>query len=547
MITKDQINELKGRYQGQIIYRARNNSYIFDIFDDRWQLDTKDYLCLEWMYTCNFDEQTFIDIRELLAFSAQTLCPNTVKNHIHTLKKVNGSLTINSLKLIWPNLKETDKKKFKHAITKGVEAEISRFMELARFTSNQKVEYKRAIFDPEKGTYTDFEYKSIKDAFRFATDTQLYKLQKNVLTPSKLNQFGILIACQLMNALVRRPSQLRMMKWSDFLPIGERFSDQRVNETNPIEEPLFSDVEKLHVRTFKGKEGTFRGFAETTSHILIPELSTLVLLYRKNYEKTLTLKLEEKGIKLSKVEINTIMLRCPIFFDQSLFSAPFRSKSELFKAIGSNSDAFHKLASTLRTNIQKYTQKLNFNSERIDSDNLKFNNNRIRHFVLTQGAINGLSSPYLAKITGVTEQAVKPYIDLSFDARLDIDEKMAKNQILNRFGQVSVQDIQRQEGFVVKDEFDTEIGILNNHISCTSCKSKLGAPLGCYPCDNFRPHQEADHQRYLEKAIHKYEINKAMDADKATLKRLRTIILYIQATIETCEELNIAEKGVLDV
>ena len=549
MITKEMISELKSRYKGQLIYRARNDIFSFNIFDDTWQLRTKEYVYLDWMYKYNFDEQSFLDIREHLAFSAQINSPNTLKDFIYIFKQFNVNLNLNYLKSTWPNLKNTTKLRLKQTISKGAEAEIPNFIELNKFISAQKVEYKRAIFDIERGSYSEFEYQSIRNAFRFATDLQLQTVKTShnkVFTSSALNQFGILIACQLMNALVRRPCQLRIMKWSDFLPVGEYFSDHRLNQSNPVDEPLFSDVEKLHVRTFKGKTSEFRGFAETTSHILIPELSTLVLLYKQSYEKKLRVTLEKIGIELSRGELNAIMLCCPLFFDQSLFSTQFQSKTELFKVIKSDSDAFHKLASTLITNIEKFTHKLRFNSERIDRDALKFSNNRLRHFVLTQGAIQGLSSPYLAKITGVTEQAVKPYIDLSFEARLDIDEKMAKNHVLNKFSKISVQDLQRQEGFIVKDEFDTEIGIQLNPTNCSSCKAKIGMPLGCYPCDNFRPYHKANHQHYLEKAVHKYEINKGAGADKATLKRLKTIIIYIQVTIDTCEELKIMEKGISD-
>jgi hypothetical protein len=49
--------------------------------------------------------------------------------------------------------------------------------------------------------------------------------------------------------------------------------------------------------------------------------------------------------------------------------------------------------------------------------------------VLTSGAQQGLSAPYLASITGVTEQAVQPYIELSFEARLEIDLAFAEKDV----------------------------------------------------------------------------------------------------------------------
>jgi len=76
---------------------------------------------------------------------------------------------------------------------------------------------------------------------------------------------SILIGFQLMIAFVRRPTQLVQLKWSDVLPAGESFSNHRAFKTESVPkiDYSFTDIECLQIRTFKGKDGQFRGNAET--------------------------------------------------------------------------------------------------------------------------------------------------------------------------------------------------------------------------------------------------------------------------------------------
>lgn len=66
--------------------------------------------------------------------------------------------------------------------------------------------------------------------------------------------------------------------------------------------------------------------------------------------------------------------------------------------------------------------------------------------------------------------------------------------------------------------------------------------MGCYPCDNFRPLETANHQQYLDKAERKLAIN-SQSGHPATVKRLQTIILYIRVTIMLCEERKTMKVG----
>ncbi|MGF1761139.1 hypothetical protein L4D76_25105 [Photobacterium sagamiensis] len=545
--NKKTVEQLKQDFDGQRRYRAKNDAYTFDIFDDTWQLGTKSFLYLAWMHDKGHDWQTFVDLRVLLAETASQLAYNTVNGRAKVFKTLGNNLSPAVFQLAWLSLSDGYKNQLSSALAFAVnKAGLTQFKEIAEFTQANRPEFQKGnnILDPEKGVYSEVEYQSLKEQLRLATDNQS-RLTSEISHGSRgILVFGNLIACQLMVAIIRRPTQLAQLKWADVLPVGQRFSDHRQsnNESVPTSEYLFSDVERVHVRTFRGKDGMFRSKAESRSHRLEPDLSVLLLTYRQQYESVLTQSLEKQGISLTNDGRRQIMLRCPLFAEEQLFTIPFLTKSNLFKALGSRSDAFHRSAATLQITITKFTANFDLKSDRIESNKLKLGNNRLRHTVLTLGARQGLSAPYLAKITGVTEAAVKPYIDLSVEARVDIDQAFANKDVLRKFGCIPVNDLLKQDGFVVRNEFDEEIGIQSNPVNCASCASKLGAPLGCYPCDNFTANEDADHQQYLDKALAKYEINKA-EANKATVKKLRRIILYIQATIDVCNERKLAAKG----
>ncbi|HDY7974065.1 TPA: hypothetical protein RQK67_004139 [Vibrio vulnificus] len=543
IINKNEFEFLKQSFDGQRVYQAKNDAYGFDIFDDIWQLGTKSFVHLTWMYDIGYDWKTFVELRVLLAKMASKLAFNTVDSRQNALKSLGDNLTPSAFRLVWSSLTDPYKKILSGTLSFAVnKAGLKQFKEIADFASEHcpKISAGNNILDPEKGVYSEIEYDSIKEKLRLATDNKI-KVCKG---PKGILAFSNAMASQLMVALVRRPCQLVQLKWSDLLPVGQGFSDYRqsTEEPTPDSEYLFCDVDCLHIRLFQGKEGLFRVNAERNSRRLEPDLSALIITYRQQYESVLVLSLKKQGISLGLDELHQIMLRCPLFPEEQLFTIQFGSKSNLFKALGSMSDSFHKTSDALQQAISNFSVGLGLKSDRIESSKLRLSNDRLRHTVLTGAALQGLSAPYLASITNVTEKAVSPYIELSFEARLAIDQAFAEKDVLLKFGKMSVKELQNRYNYVVRNEFDEEIGIHINPENCASCASKLGAPLGCYPCDNFTAIEEANHQQYLDKALIKYEVNK-QDGNKVTLKKIRKIILYIQATIKICEERKLAEKG----
>jgi hypothetical protein len=174
-------------------------------------------------------------------------------------------------------------------------------------------------------------------------------------------------------------------------------------------------------------------------------------------------------------------------------------------------------------------------SERIDRTKLTVGNNRIRHTALTNAARKGCLGPELAQLTGVTLDAVKSYVDLSNEARCDINNALSDNHILNGFGRIPIVELQSQKGFIQLNELDEELAVISKPHDCSSCKSNLGKPLGCYPCQNFKPLAEANHQYYLDKAERKLALNSVPNTNALSTRKLREVVFYIQATIQACD------------
>ncbi|WP_198597135.1 hypothetical protein, partial [Vibrio splendidus] len=335
------------------------------------------------------------------------------------------------------------------------------------------------------------------------------------------------------------------IKWCDLLRVGQTFKSHKESNRDwqPLTQHHFSDVEQLHIRTFKGKNGAFRVDAESRSHRLEPNLSELLLQYYQVYETVLCASLSKSGVVLSESETKELMQRLPLFPDQSLFSVEVDSKESLFQSVSDTSEAFHLSSGNLASSIAYlFNKKLSIKSDRIAHKPLAFKNNRWRHTQLTLAAWMGLSPAQVAAITGVTVDAIQNYLDLKAPERVKIDEAYAGNSVIQRFDSVSSKELQQHPDFKVKSPFDEEMGHKLNPANCSSCQSKGAAPMGCYPCDNFRPLETANHQQYLDKAERKLAIN-SQSGHPATVKRLQTIILYIRVTMMLCEERQTMKVG----
>lgn len=532
-------NSLKDSYIGKTTFQTKNEGYEFELFSDEWKISHKKTLYLGWMNS--LDSDVYLDLRLSIAHTTKYYAYTSISGYVSTLKNICDHLTPAAFEAWWITLtiyKESVKAALFALTQRSHEYHSKTLTPLYNIVKDESLGHKislKGILDETTGAYSEVERDNILEALRVET---LDSLNYEFTTQKAFTRLRTNIACQLMVAIVRRSTQLVQLKWCDLLRIGQEFkSHKEINrDWEPLTQHYFSDVEQFHLRTFKGKDGQFRGNAESRTHRLEPNLSELLLRYYKVYEAYLCASLNKSNIKLSESEAKELMQQLPIIPDQSLFTVRFETKESLFHCVSFISETFHSESSCLRNNIgYLFNEKLDVKSDRVRDKTLAFTNNRWRHTQLTLAVWMGCSPAQVAAITGVTVGAIQPYLDLKAPERVRIDEAYAGNSIIKRFDSVSSKQLQQHPDFQVKSLFDEEIGYKLNPTNCSSCQSKGAAPMGCYPCENFRPLETANHQQFLEKAERKLALN-SQSSHPATVKKLQTIILYIRVTIALCEE-----------
>ncbi len=315
-LSFEQLPNYFAKHGLQRIYVAKNHAWKFDILSDEWQLGTKFILRLDKMNEFNIPMQTWIALRIILADCAENLSSSTMKNRRDSFYRIgNGWRDSGAFQAVFNILKDNDKRQLMSVFRKIEKTALtellpikSHFDEIIRFLNTQEypntMNRLKGVFDPEKGVYTDEEMSEIHGKLRLEVSNVLRKLDKDVV-PSRnfFFEFSQLISLLLLITIYRRPVQLAMQKWSDLLPVGISFKDHRYacKSALPEKETGFTDVEQLHLRTFKAKRGFgFRESAEKRSHRLEPELSNLIGKYRKFYQLLLTDSLSHQSIHLSK-------------------------------------------------------------------------------------------------------------------------------------------------------------------------------------------------------------------------------------------------------
>jgi hypothetical protein len=534
-----ELNDLINRFEGTSTFQSKAEGYEFDLFSDEWVLGYKKTLYLDWMHT--LDSNVFLDLRLAIAHAAKHYAYTSLYGHVSILKTLCQYIEPATFEAWWLTLTGY-KKNTRDALYAFCQRSheyrspiLTPLYNLVKEENLGRTNFHKGILDVKIGAYSEIERDNLLEALRIET---LHALDNEFITTLPFTRLRNVLACQLIVAIVRRPTQLVQLKWCDLLRVGQTFTSHKEHNRDwqSLTQHHFSDVEQLHLRTFKGKDGGFRCNAESRSHRLAPNLSELLLQYYQAYENYLCTSLSQCNITLSESDTKALMQRLPLLPDQSLFSAKFESKASLFRSVSDTSEAFHLSSVNLLSNIDYlFNQKLDIKSDRIAHQPLAFKNNRWRHTQLTLAAWMGLSPAQVAAITGVTVQSIQSYLDLKAPERVIIDQAFAGNSVIRRFDSISSKELQQHPGFVVKSPFDEEMGHKLNPANCASCQSKGAAPMGCYPCDNFRPLETANHQPYLDKAERKLAINN-QSAHPATVKRLQTIITYIRVTIALCEE-----------
>ena len=440
------------RHGLQRLYTANNAAWTFDILSDRWQVSTKGTVNLEFMNEFDIPMQTWLSLRILIADKAESYKKSTVGTVASAIKSIgNGWQDCLHFQAAFNVLKDGYKRRLISSFRELEKNPLSEFLAIKthfnpfiRFLQKQDFpnpKRLKGVFDPVHGVYTDEEMQEIQDKIRLTVSELLTQLEKNVVPSLALFlRFTGIIRVLLLISIYRRPAQLEMMKWSDVLPIGVSFKDHRyaAHSPAPEEETGFSDVDQVHLRTFKAKNGYgFRGYAERRSHRMEPEFSKLIGIYRYFYQLLLMDRLTKQGIQLSEEEWEDLLCRCPFLPGAKLFTTQYNTKRRLFASVGHQSDAMHSGSSI--ASIKRTSRRLGLSSTRIA--HFDISNNRSRHTVITNALERGLSVIQSAAITGVTPSVVKNYAHLDIKGRVAINKSMAGHRVLNQFVRISLHEL----------------------------------------------------------------------------------------------------------
>lgn len=548
-VTKEAKRErLKAKY-GQKAEFISNSGLSFNVFDAVWLLapagKSGQKVYLDWLDGMGYEEELECDCRFALATIAKTKAYQTVKRTASTLKVIGlPDFTLTVLQTFWPTLLDTHKRNlriFWHYLPEKKYGLTYRWLQGCKID-----QAKSRVYDPKIGALSDIENHSFNVALGRYIKASIEKGFPDKSRPDRaqtvgpLSSFSMCIAARLMQTLVRRPVNLQQLKWSDILPVGASFNDSRLEW-----EFEFSDEEELQVRMWKAKQkGYFRCAVERQPMLLHSSIAHEVLVYRKEYARRLQKRFDYLGLILNKSEFDEILMRCPVFFDASLFSATFESKAELFNAIGNNSEGFHRVPSSIVANISALADRLELKSDRVAASDLIIGNNRIRHTVGTNGAKNGLSALQIAKLLGNSPKAAMVYIDMSNEQRANIDEKFVANEMLIKAFSTSIDELKLLDEFVIEDEFGNEAGQPKNFQTCNQCTENR--PIGCYGCNNFNALLEGSHREILARAKKTYMNRLDIGWPASSLSRLETQIKYIQATISICDEMLTKRRALND-
>ncbi|TBN47114.1 hypothetical protein [Pseudomonas sp. BGI-2] len=534
----------------QILLFTAKSGLTVNAFDDFWIIRPNKgkgwRISVDWVHSSDMADDDRELIMGVLMHYARTMAASTASGIVCNIKPfvMNGIPSLVQIKAIWSGLKTNNKKGLNQFFRTLSRQGNKRFDEYHGFTSTHLDKNKTNILDPSSGALSEIEFDSLAtqlnqnlQKFDWACDREFIFFQSHVL----FSRLRSRVTSKLLLSIVRRPIQIALLKWSDVIPSGASFHDVGIHAADEIG-TLGGQTLQLRVFIAKTKGAAFsRDFPERYPLHLSEDLSKVLIEYKNVILKGLTLLMQSVGIKMDQSELLSLMGNMPMFPDVSLFNLRLDS-IDLFKSMFTpKSTAYH----VSEASITQALRWIRLTSDR--TTDCVATSNRIRHTVLTRGAQDGLSAIHLAKITGVTVPAARHYIDLNYQSRREIDSKYIGNEFLRKAFSCALTEVSGGDSTIVDRKFNP-VGAPYNMLSCVTCSTAMGRPLGCYGCPNFRPILEADHRSVLGGAEEKLAVNRNSLINPLygrSIEKLEKQILWVKLTITVCDEV-LAGRHVID-
>lgn len=548
--SKSSLRALRAKKQQPTLITAKSGLKV-NLLDDEWQVlphkGKGHRISVAWLHGSDMPAEDWNLILDVYSHYVRTKAASTAIGIVTNTKPflVHGFPDLTSLRTIWSGLQTNHKKGLNQFFGTLSRLGHQRFDTYHAFTTKHLDKDVSNVFDPSKGALSDFEFDSLAKQINNRLREFDWSVPQNLSYYRSTNGFNEArnsVAIKLMVSTVRRPIQLSVLKWSDVIPAGASFNDNNINAADEIGT---IGAQTLQLRVFHAKakgNSSPRAFPERYPIHLSEDLSATLLQYKKLCIRGLSLLMESSGLKLDQAELLIIMNNIPILPDTGLFDVQLNSIEMAKGLFTPHSTVFHCSDSSLTSTIRNIA---------IASDRVTgciATNNRIRHTVLTRCAQEGLSAVQLARITGVTVPAARHYVDIDYESRRLIDEKYIGNEFLKRAFGGTITVAPEGEEIIFDHEFN-EVGGVRSSQTCRTCQTKLGRPLGCYGCPNFRPILEANHKGELQLAEDKLRVNQAFllaPLRAKTIEKLQRQIEWVKLTITLCEEI-LAKQRAIDV
>ncbi|MDA8427638.1 MAG: hypothetical protein M0T70_00085 [Geobacteraceae bacterium] len=519
-----------------------------DVTADEWQLlatPAKGWkFDMSWIWDASIPDLDRSHMLAVYSHYASTKAANTTTTVVSNTKSFfsSGIPELIVLRTKWSGLPTHKKKGLNQFFGTLIKLGYREYQHHHAFTAANLDPERPQIFDPEKGALSEQEFDSFCASLNLRLQLFDWQVERPLEFFQSKNRFGSIMAAvsnKLLVAIVRRPIQLSMLKWSDVLPVGRRFDDPRIDPSN---EAGNLGIDQLQIRLFRAKaEGkSWRTAPEKYPLSLNTQNSEVLSNYKRLYMLGVRQLLKRTGCSISQQELLNAVSNMPIFISVNFFLLEISSQKALNALFTDKSRALH----ISESSITSHTRYVSVESSRVDRCTVT--SNRIRHTVLTRGAQANLSATTLAKITGVTVPAARHYIDLNYDSRLIIDDLYVGSGFLAAVFSNPLEQVLNDEDKVLDHEFNT-VGGLRDKQSCTSCSAAMGRPIGCYGCNNFRPILEADHGTVLELTELKLEANSKKllsPEEKLSVEKLVKQVKWIKLTINVCNQVLEARRGI---
>lgn len=498
-----------------------------------------------WVHSIEMAKHDREFILEVLVYYARNKAASTASGIAVNIKTalISGIPTLGALRSMWSGLKTNNKKGLNQFFCTLFRLGHILFKEYHEFTTANLDKSRINSLDTSRGALSNIEFDSLAKLINGKLQEIDWGANRTLSfyqTPSSFGSFRNRITNKLMLSIVRRPIQIALLKWSDLIPSGSSYNDPNILATDEIGT---MGAQTLQIRVFvvKSKGVLFsRGFPERYPIHLSESISQILIEYKKLVCRGLELLMSSSGFKVGKSQLLALMCNMPIFPDHNLFNSKLDSFEVFARLFTPISTAYH----TSETTVAGAIMGVQIASDRLADCNAS--SNRIRHTVLTRGAQNGLSAMHLAKITGVTVPAARHYIDLDYKSRLQIDLKYVGNDFLKKAFSETITEVLKGDESILDDKFNP-VGASRNQTSCISCSTKLGRPLGCYGCPNFRPIVEADHRSVLQRAEDKLLANRSSLIgllNTRSTEKLEKQIEWLKLTVAICDEIRLRRQSI---